>query len=230
LGALLHTVSGPAHWGAADFGTFGVWVGVTLAAVPVEESVFDYFVENRSDVADAMERVGFYYGSPLITVPVSLVTYGSGLLFHSDAVKETGVMMVEALLLAGLVQQPLRIAVGRARPLAGEGNLSFDPFNPASEYSSFISGHTWSAVAVSTIVSRQVGKPWVSVVAYTLAGVTAWSRLYSGKHWLSDVIVGGASGYYSATTIWRRHKGRAAAGSGLSFFVTPNGFIVNASF
>ena len=230
VGALLHTLSGPAHWRAEQLRTFGVWLGVVLAAVSVEENVFDYFVENKSDVADAMERVGLYYGSPLFTVPASLVTYGSGLLFHSDAVKETGVMMVEALLLGGLIQQPLRIAVGRARPLVGEGHLAFDSFNTSSEYASFISGHTWSAVAISTIVSRQVGQTWMTVVMYSLSGITAWSRLYAGKHWLSDVVMGGALGYYSATTIWRWHKGRSGTGPGFSFYLMPNGFVVSGYF
>jgi membrane-associated phospholipid phosphatase len=230
IGPLLHTISAPAHWGGRDLLTLGIVAATTGAAVLVEESVFEHFENNRSGFPDALERVGDIYGTPLFTGSVSLVTYGSGLLFHSTPVKETGLMMVEALLLTGAVQQPVRIAVGRARPLTGEGHLSFDPFNAAGEYAAFISGHTWSAMAVSTIVSRQVGKPWVSVLVYSLAGVTAGSRLYAGKHWLSDVIMGGAAGYYTATTIWRWHMARAGAGSRLSFLLVPNGFVVNASF
>jgi membrane-associated phospholipid phosphatase len=228
VGPVLHTISAPVHWSGRDLGTLGFVAAATIAAVPVEESVYEHFVENTSDFADGLERVGFYYGSPLFTVPASLAVYGSGLLFRSDRVKETGVMMAEALLLAGLIQQPLRIAVGRARPLAGEGHLSFDPFNASSEYSSFISGHTWSAFAVSEIISRQVDRAWMTIAVFLLSGITAWSRLYAGKHWLSDVVMGGAMGYNSATTVWRWHKGREGAGTTLSLLVIPNGFMVNA--
>jgi len=230
IGPLLHTLSAPAHWDRRDLLTLGIVAATTGAAVLIEESVFEHLEENRSGFADELERIGDIYGTPLFTGPLSLALYGSGHLFHSTPVKETGLMMVEALLLTAAVQQPLRLAVGRARPLTGEGNLSFDPFNAANEYAAFISGHTWSAMAVSTIISRQVGKPWVSVLAYSLAGVTAGSRLYAGKHWLSDVLIGGAAGYYTASTIWRWHKARAVAGSKLSLLLVPNGFVVNASF
>jgi membrane-associated phospholipid phosphatase len=230
IGPLLHTLSAPAHWGGRDLLTIGIVAATTGAAVLVEESLFEYLNENKSGSVNALERIGDIYGTPLFTGSVSLVTYGSGLLFHSTPVKETGLMMVEALLLTAAVQQPLRLAVGRARPLTGEGHLSFDPFTTANEYAAFISGHTWSAMALSTIISRQVGNPWVSVLAYSLAGVTAGSRLYAGKHWLSDVIIGGAAGYFTATTIWRWHKARVVAGSKLSLLLSPNGFVVNASF
>ena len=230
IGPLLHTLSAPADWGGRDLLTLGMVAAVTGAALLVEESLFEHSEKHRSGFGDALERVGDIYGTPLFTGPVSLATYGAGQLFHSPKVRDTGLMMVEALLLAGFVQQPLRIAVGRARPLTGEGHLTFDPFNVANEYAAFISGHTWSAMAVSTIVSRQVGNPWVSVLAYSLAGVTAGSRLYAGKHWLSDVIIGGAAGYYTSTTIWNWHKARSGAGSRLSILLLPNGFVVNASF
>jgi len=230
IGPLLHTLSAPAHWGSRDFLTLGIVAATTGAALLVEESLFEHLDENKSGSADGLERIGDIYGTPLFTGSVSLATWASGMLFHSTPVKETGLMMVEALLLTAAIQQPLRFIVGRARPLTGEGHLTFDPFNAANEYAAFISGHTWSAMALSTIISKQVGNPWVSVLAYSLAGVTAGSRLYVGKHWLSDVIIGGAAGYYTATTIWRWHKARAVAGSRLSLLLLPNGFVVNASF
>ena len=138
IGPLLHTLSAPAHWDHRDLLTLGIVAATTGAAVLVEESVFEHLEENRSGFADDLERIGDIYGTPLFTGPVSLALYGSGLLFHSTPVKETGLMMVEALLLTAAVQQPLRLAVGRARPLTGEGHLSFDPFNAANEYAAFI--------------------------------------------------------------------------------------------
>jgi len=225
---LLHTISAPADWGGRDLLTLGIVIGTASAALLVEESLFESLEENRSGLAAALENVGDIYGTPLFTGTVSLATYGLGQLFKSNRVKETGVMMVESLLMAGLVQQPIRIAAGRARPLTGEGHFSFDPFNVSNDYAAFISGHTWSAMALSTTVSQQVGKTWVSVLAYTFSGITAASRLYAGKHWLSDVIMGGAAGYYTATTIRRWHKARDK--SRASVLLVPNGLVVNVSF
>ena len=119
-------------------------------------------------------------------------------------------MMTEVLLTALLVQQPLRIGVGRARPATGEGHLSFRPFTFDNEYASFVSGHSFSGFGMSNVMARQIDRWWASAVLYSLASVTALSRTYSDRHWLSDIIVGSILGYAASTTIWHWHEDRDA--------------------
>jgi membrane-associated phospholipid phosphatase len=135
-------------------------------------------------------------------------------------------MLSDLLLTVLLVQQPLRMTVGRARPYANEGNLSFNPFTVADKYASFISGHTWNAVGISVVLSRQINNRWASIGLGTLAFVTAVSRMYVDKHWLSDVIMGGAFGYYSANTIVDWHDQKQEAEKNFSLRPTPNGFLL----
>lgn len=180
----------------------GAAAGVTAGSFLLEERVRAAFQDNRSGVADFLERVGWWYGTPLFTAPASLLTLGAGALFDEDEVKDTGLLMSGVLLTALFGQQPLRIAVGRARPYMEEGHLSFDSFNPSNDYASFVSGHAWISFGISNIVARQIDQTWASVSLYSLATITALSRMYADAHWLTDVILGSIGGYVMSEILW----------------------------
>jgi membrane-associated phospholipid phosphatase len=195
-----------ARWESADWVAVGAVAGATAGSLLAEERVRAAFLPNGSGVADVLERVGWAYGSPLFTVPASLLTLGAGALFDADDVRDTGILMSELLLTVLLVQQPLRIVVGRARPLTQEGHLSFRPFTFGNDYASFISGHSWSAFGISNIVARQIDRTWARVSLYALATITALSRMYADAHWLTDVVLGSVLGYAISTALWNRHQ------------------------
>ncbi len=195
-----------ARWESEDWLTVGAVAGVAAGSFLLEERVRGAFQENRSGLADFVERVGWWYGTPLFTAPASLLTMGAGVLFDEDEVKDTGLLMSGVLLTALLGQQPLRIAVGRARPYTGEGHLSFDSFNPSNDHASFVSGHAWSAFGISNVVARQIDQTWASVGLYSLATITALSRMYADAHWLTDVVLGSIGGYALSEILWDWHE------------------------
>ncbi len=195
-----------AHWESEDWLVAGTVAGVTTGSFLVEEKIRAAFQENRSDVADLFERIGWWYGSPLFTVPASLLTLGAGELFDADDVRDTGILMSELLLTGLFVQQPVRIVVGRRRPYTGEGHLSFDSFRIGNEYASFPSGHAWTAFGISNIVARQVDQTWAYVSLYSLATITALSRMYADAHWLTDVVLGSIIGYAISTALWNERQ------------------------
>lgn len=80
-------------------------------------------------------------------------------------------------------------AVGRSRPSWGNGVLSFDPF---SGHASFPSGHVSLAFSVAGGVDAATDGWLPATAAYTVAGTTAFARVYSDQHWLSDVVVAAA--------------------------------------
>jgi membrane-associated phospholipid phosphatase len=225
-----HTYTAPARWESPNWRTFGMWTGVSFGAFLLDDEIRDVFRHNQSATGDGIERVGYWYGSPGFTVTASLAGWGLGALFESPVVRETGLMIVESLLMVGLMQQPLRIAFGRARPKTGLGNTHFKPFTVDNNYASFVSGHTWSAVAFSTILSLQIDNAWASVGLYGLALTTPLARMYSDDHWFSDVVMGSAAGFYSARTIWRWHKQETGAGSPLTVLPVPGGLVVAGRF
>jgi membrane-associated phospholipid phosphatase len=200
--AFTHTLSAPGRWDSDDWVAAGLITGGVAASTIFEGDLRNSIQGSRGKVGDVLERMGYWYGTPLVTVPATLLTYGAGVAFGSDGVRDTGMMMMDVLLLVGLVQQPARMIAGRARPELGEGQFSFKPFTTANDRASFISGHAWSAFGISNIVARQIDQGWAYVTFFSLAGITGWSRLYADKHWLSDVLAGSILGYLSSTTIW----------------------------
>jgi len=134
------------------------------------------------------------------------------------------------MVMIGIVQQPLRVIVGRARPYTGLGNTYFKPFSVEDEYASFVSGHAWSAFGLSTIVALQIDNTWASVGLYGLALTTPLARMYADKHWFSDVLMGSILGYYSARAIWKWHREGPGAAYPITLVPLPNGLAVAGRF
>lgn len=68
-----------------------------------------------------------------------------------------------------------------------------------SDNHSFPSGHTATAFAMATMLSKEYGhiSPWISVGGYSVATATGLMRMANNKHWLSDVMVGAGVGILS---------------------------------
>ena len=111
---------------------------------------------------------------------------------------DDGLAVVEAGVIVGLVNQPIKFAVGRQRPFVHYG----DPARPheTDDNMSFYSGHTSIstalAVAAGSIASRRHSRhaPWIWTVGLTAAAATGYLRIAADKHYATDVIVGAATG------------------------------------
>lgn len=62
---------------------------------------------------------------------------------------------------------------------------------------SFPSGHTVTAFLAAELVRLEFG-PWWGLAAYTVAGVTAFMRVYNNWHWTSDLLGGAGIGILGA--------------------------------
>jgi YegS/Rv2252/BmrU family lipid kinase len=95
---------------------------------------------------------------------------------------------------SGVVNGPLKLLLRRERPalhMLGRSNLVVMP----SSFS-FPSGHSASAFAFATGVAREW--PAAGVPAAATAGAVAYSRVHTGVHYPSDVVVGAGLGVGAA--------------------------------
>jgi hypothetical protein len=61
-------------------------------------------------------------------------------------------------------------------------------------------------MALTTVLSRNASPGWLKVLAYVPAALSVVGRVYLDKHWTSDVFLGGAIGYYTATWVVDQHE------------------------
>ena len=96
---------------------------------------------------------------------------------------------------ADLLANGLKLLPDRPRPYVA--NPDQDPLARAVLEVSFPSGHAATAFAGATALARFL--PRRAVPLYLLAAAIAWSRVYVGVHYVSDVLVGAGLGV--ATTL-----------------------------
>ncbi len=95
-----------------------------------------------------------------------------------------------------------RGVLGRHRPLDGLGAASFDGLNREAFQSGFPSNHTALAFALVTPFAQKNEAPWL----YGLAGLSAFGRVQSRQHWLSDTVAGGLLGYAVGSLVGMQSK------------------------
>lgn len=146
-------------------------------------------------------------GFRLLGDPGSFLTgagiYLIGRIDGQRRVQAMGIHSVESILLADILGGGIKLVAGRQRPYA-------DITNPANfqlwrglqgdKYRSFPSGHTITAFAFASTVTRE-SQFWskhtavyVGTVFYGGATLVGLSRIYNNMHWASDVMAGAAIG------------------------------------
>ena len=139
----------------------------------------------RQPLGSAMEVVTDF-GDPKTMMGLSMLLMAYG----NDKSRETGKLMSSAFVGGGLAVLGLKQAVRRKRPLEDELG---DP--------SFPSGHTSIAFSMATLLGHQY--PRWRIPLYVGAGLVGLSRIYLGRHYASDVLMGAAVGTISGTVVWR---------------------------
>jgi membrane-associated phospholipid phosphatase len=142
-------------------------------------------------------------GTSAAIVAAPLALYGAGLLRKDSKMTRTALLAGEALADSEILTEVLKPGVSRWRPsaLPPAGNFA-DTFAEggnrfSSAHSSFPSGHTITAFAVATVISRRYGRQhrWVPILAYGASAAIGFSRLTLSAHYTSDVFVGAVLGY-----------------------------------
>jgi membrane-associated phospholipid phosphatase len=177
----------PLHWDAGDWVRAGESVTAIAAAYSVDGRVRDHFVSGG--VPAGRDPHEWRDAAPLLALTAG--TYAFGRLRHDDGTASLGVDMAEATVLGVLGSTVLKVAAGRVRPNETSTRSAWRDGGD-----SFPSGHVTAAFAVAEVFAD--GMPteqwgW-RVLAYGLAGATAYARLDSNVHWLSDTVAGAALG------------------------------------
>ncbi len=133
-----------------------------------------------------------------IGTPIAIRLYG--LSTNDDAMVRNGFKTAASFLLSSILTTSIKIGVKRKRPFAEFPEL-FHQKQMVGKLS-FPSGHTSTAFAMATAISLSNPKWYVITPCFLWAGAVAYSRMYLGLHFPSDVFGGIVIGVGSSLIIW----------------------------
>ena len=170
--------------------------------VALDEPVHDGNPDVQSGVGDALSGFGRWYGDWHRSAPLMVGgALALGAALDGSRGLARGGSVVLGVLTGSVANEAVNIAVGRSRPSKGVGPWRFRPF---AGHQAFPSGHAAYTFALAGAIDAATDS-WIGAsLAYSAATVTALSRVYDDRHWLSDVVVGAFIGGWTAHRATKR--------------------------
>lgn len=167
--------------------------GLSAALIPFDAALSSKLSpEVRGGWVNELAR-GFSYWGDFLTfcIPVGAVLFLGGTLVKRIPWQRAGAACLLGACIAGLTADLIQMNVGRARPRNNEAT-GIHGFTTDSEYHSYPSGHSSTAFGSATALA--VCYPPAGVPLLLGASGVAWSRVYLGAHYPSDIVMGSGLG------------------------------------
>lgn len=178
----------------------------TIGIMQIDEDIRQSLKENNLNHQTDLLDFGKAWGEPIFTVPLSAGLYLHGLIAEDKATRRVGFEIFQSFFYTGIITAILKGTIGRARPYMELSSKKFRPLTANNDFNSLPSGHTSLAFSLSTILSNNFESDYLKVAAYLPAFITAFSRMSYDKHWLSDVFLGAAIGYFVGNFVHSMHE------------------------
>lgn len=204
----LKMASGPFRW------TSGQWAGALITAgtgiflYSQDLSIHSGIQKSRLHALDEISKHGIEKTGNGFYISGSMsLLYVSGLIFNNPRAKKLALKGIQSYLISGLAVTALKYGLQRHRPYQDSPPNSKKWEGPDASFpsfKSFPSGHATSVFAIASVIAWEYRKnKWVPWVCYPLACISAFSRIYDGKHWASDVWAGAALGFATGHLVSR---------------------------
>jgi membrane-associated phospholipid phosphatase len=171
-----------------------LWLGFGGAAAlvlhPFDDNVNEHFINGGSD---AFWTFGKVLGLGYVQIGAAVGTWGVGRMIEKHGrTAHVGLDLLRAQVVTQSVTYGMKYSIRRERP---DGTSGF----------SFPSGHASTTFASAAVLQRHFG--WkAGIPTYALATYVAASRLHENRHYLSDVIMGGALGMAAGRAVTRHGR------------------------
>ena len=183
---------------AETWKTFAPFAGATALLIAADRSISKQ-VPSSANQLQRSKQVSDYATYSLAGSAGAAYLWGH--FKHDDHLAETGFLAGEAALNSTLAVYAIKEVSQRPRPISAGGTGRFFQGGP-----SFPSEHSALAWSVASVVAHEYPGPLTQLGAYGLASAVSLTRVTSKEHFASDVVVGGALGWYFARQIHRaRH-------------------------
>lgn len=184
----------------------GWWIGfggATAALIATDRHTSTLLENTKLQVTwgNNLSRIGASY----TLIPLVAGFYGFGVFRDNAKAREVGVLGAEALMDSVIVQGVLKPIAGRNRP-----NGPREPGQFFDGGVSFPSGHAIESWTLASVISYEYGHTKiVPIIACSLAGVVSLARFGARQHYASDLLAGGAMGWFIGRYVWKTHQDHA---------------------
>ncbi len=193
----------PFHIHRKDAGWWILFGGATAALIATDH-ITSRQLPNTADQV-AISRDFSQLGAQYTVLPVVGGLYIFGAIADNPKARETSMLGAEAALDGVIVFEVLKSITQRPRPLEKDGGGHF--FKGGD---SFPSGHSVSIWALASVVAHEYNKnKLVPIAAYSLATLVSASRFSARQHFASDVVTGGAMGWFIGRYVFQTHYDHA---------------------
>ena len=202
-------LSSPSRWERSDWIKASLIVGITSGLYIYDQDIQDWAQKNRSDTSDDIANLVEPFGDGRYTLPPLGMLYLYGHFSEDEKSRRVVLLSLESFLLTGVFTQAMKYTGHRHRPRSGDPHDTWDGPVFSTSPLSFPSGHASAAFSIATVIASEYGETvFVPPLAYSIATLTALSRVNDNAHWASDVFVGSAFGYFTAKAIVGFHSGK----------------------
>ena len=185
------------------------------AALIASDSWISKQVPDRPNQLDHSLKISNYSAYSLVAAGGGAFLLGK--LTNNDHLSETGLLAGEAAINATAVAYAFKMATQRERPYQSTGTGSF-----FSGGSSFPSEHSAVAWSIAGVVAHEYPGPLTKFAAYGLATAITIGRVSARQHFASDVLVGGALGWYFGHEVYRAHHDPELGGAAWGNYFEPS--------
>ena len=187
-------------------GDAGWWIGfgaVTASLIATDHKSSKLLTNSKGQVTwgNNLSHIGTAY----TLLPLLAGFYSFGVLSEDPKAREVGVLGAEAMIDSLVVYSVLKPIAGRNRP-----NSKSEPGSFFDGGMGFPSGHAMQSWAVASVISYEYGHTkLVPIIACGLAAVVSAARFTAQQHYASDIVAGGAMGWFIGRYVWKTHQDHA---------------------
>jgi membrane-associated phospholipid phosphatase len=131
--------------------------------------------------------------------------YLTGVITGNQRIEHASLSVARSVLISTALYTASKALIRRERPVRTENPYYFGPpfTKKTSTFTSMPSGHTNTIFSIATALALEFKEAkWVPWAAYTVATLTAVSRMYQNRHWSSDLLIGASIGHFITKKIY----------------------------
>jgi membrane-associated phospholipid phosphatase len=200
-------VIAPFHWNGKQWITAGILASAESALIFAngDKNIMSFVQRNRNNTSNFIENnLGDPFGSGLYPGIIIGSSYLVGCIFHKDHPKRMAMLTAKSIAISGATCIILKSITERYRPDQDANPEHWLGPKGLFAYDAYPSGHATVAFASATMIALEYPRPLIiPIMAYSLATVTAYGRINGNYHWDSDVLLGGAIGYFTSRLVFR---------------------------